>query len=482
MLGWRPPQSSKVWPLVIILLLGWMGLNWVCKRVHLEESVVGVYRLELFSLVDALEASQRVEFPKWQRWLGELDHLPLRLEEVMKESREAGIQMPGVFVDHALVWMVVHESQVATHDGSPAISKAHEWLALADPSEDVAYRPHVEAWLEGRELDPIEKQSLTQLCQDWSMDWAVQRLATRFAIEGAVAPTESLTNGRQRCLGRVISGGLMLGCLIVAVVGVLLVATFKRWPSQKGSQEARWIKLVPPAVLLLAFALIELGLLLIHELGKRFSSELMAESSQDFAGYYRAWWASMLIFIGGWLVVPRAMISLCGLGQVAVGRVVGWRWNELRQPQRWVVAMAIACVLLVAATALDRVVMNSGADRGGAMLDSLSFSMMGTSAGQWLVLALWAVVLGPVLEEWLFRGLIFRGLKGAWGIKVALVLSAGLFAAGHGYSLEGTWVVFGFGLVFGLIYMRTGSLVTTALVHCFHNGMLLVVTSLGGVL
>lgn len=89
------------------------------------------------------------------------------------------------------------------------------------------------------------------------------------------------------------------------------------------------------------------------------------------------------------------------------------------------------------------------------------------------VVALFAVVLGPLFEELLFRGFFFalvRRLAGAW----AAIFGAAIpFALLHGVQYEWSWqhlLLVGFaGVVFGFARYRTGSTAASALLHAGYN-------------
>lgn len=77
------------------------------------------------------------------------------------------------------------------------------------------------------------------------------------------------------------------------------------------------------------------------------------------------------------------------------------------------------------------------------------------------------VLFAPVLEELIFRGCILESLK-KYSTSFAVVFSALLFALLHLNLYQGL-PVFGMGLVFGWIYVRTGSLRTTIVLHLINN-------------
>ncbi|MCC6579142.1 MAG: CPBP family intramembrane metalloprotease [Phycisphaeraceae bacterium] len=90
------------------------------------------------------------------------------------------------------------------------------------------------------------------------------------------------------------------------------------------------------------------------------------------------------------------------------------------------------------------------------------------------LLLLSAIVVAPLLEEILFRGLVHQALAGILGmdrIRARIILAAGLFAFIHVGGV--TWHVlpslFALGLVLGYLYERTGSFVPSWTTHLMFN-------------
>jgi membrane protease YdiL (CAAX protease family) len=81
------------------------------------------------------------------------------------------------------------------------------------------------------------------------------------------------------------------------------------------------------------------------------------------------------------------------------------------------------------------------------------------------------VVLAPVVEELIFRGVIFSGFQKNYSPFWAIFLSALLFALFHlnPWQLGPTFLL---GLLLGLVRLRTGSLLAAILTHALHNGMI----------
>jgi len=82
------------------------------------------------------------------------------------------------------------------------------------------------------------------------------------------------------------------------------------------------------------------------------------------------------------------------------------------------------------------------------------------------------VVVAPVTEELLFRGIILRGLLNHCRVWSALVLSATLFAFIHLNPWQ-MMTAFAVGLTLGWVFLRTGSVWLCVLGHALNNGLFL---------
>lgn len=80
-----------------------------------------------------------------------------------------------------------------------------------------------------------------------------------------------------------------------------------------------------------------------------------------------------------------------------------------------------------------------------------------------------AVVLAPVFEEAVFRGLLFATLRRVLGFAGAAGLSAAIFAVAHGYGALGFVDVFLSGILWAWAFERTGSLVPGIVAHATTN-------------
>lgn len=81
------------------------------------------------------------------------------------------------------------------------------------------------------------------------------------------------------------------------------------------------------------------------------------------------------------------------------------------------------------------------------------------------------IVIAPVVEEMIFRGVIFSGFRRNYSPFWAIFLSALLFALFHlnPWQLGPTFLL---GLLLGYVRQKTGSLLASVVTHALHNAMI----------
>lgn len=118
----------------------------------------------------------------------------------------------------------------------------------------------------------------------------------------------------------------------------------------------------------------------------------------------------------------------------------------------------------------------------GALLVSVAVSQLGEPEGvkqaldvartPSLLVASLAVMalLAPLVEEVVFRGLLYGWVAGRWGTTVAWLVSSILFAAAHVEPAHAL-LVLPLGLWFGWLRRRTDSLWPSLVAHMVNNGL-----------
>jgi membrane protease YdiL (CAAX protease family) len=84
------------------------------------------------------------------------------------------------------------------------------------------------------------------------------------------------------------------------------------------------------------------------------------------------------------------------------------------------------------------------------------------------LMLIYAILLGPVLEELTYRGLSYKYAREAFGFWAANTIQAVFFGLAHMNLIQGIYA-FALGMVLGYIYSLTGNLFTTMVLHIFFN-------------
>lgn len=78
-----------------------------------------------------------------------------------------------------------------------------------------------------------------------------------------------------------------------------------------------------------------------------------------------------------------------------------------------------------------------------------------------------SIIIAPVLEELMFRGVLFNRLKIRIGIIPAMLLSSAVFGIGHEFG--GMTSAFLFGICMCIIYLKTDNILLTMSIHFLNN-------------
>jgi membrane protease YdiL (CAAX protease family) len=92
--------------------------------------------------------------------------------------------------------------------------------------------------------------------------------------------------------------------------------------------------------------------------------------------------------------------------------------------------------------------------------------------GQVVVSLLLLAVLAPLVEELVFRGLLYGWIAGRWGTMAAFIVSSLAFAAAH-FEPAHIVLVLPLGLLFGWMRRQTDSLLPSLVSHVLNNGFAL---------
>jgi membrane protease YdiL (CAAX protease family) len=95
-----------------------------------------------------------------------------------------------------------------------------------------------------------------------------------------------------------------------------------------------------------------------------------------------------------------------------------------------------------------------------------------------LALGTFAIVIAPIVEEVVFRGLLFAICERTLGVNFAVIVTAVLFATLHIPEYWPAWnhifIIFLVGLVFSFARGRTGALTPSIFLHAGYNSLMIV--------
>jgi membrane protease YdiL (CAAX protease family) len=139
----------------------------------------------------------------------------------------------------------------------------------------------------------------------------------------------------------------------------------------------------------------------------------------------------------------------------------------LRPPPSWwrAIGLAVVAVIVILIGAYVALALTDAGDEQNLTPEDWD----GSRAGQYAASFVAVVLIGPVVEELLYRGVGLKLLE-PYGRWIAVGVTAAIFGLGHGLLLSlGAFVWFG--IVVALVRLRTGSLYPAILVHSTFNAL-----------
>ena len=179
-----------------------------------------------------------------------------------------------------------------------------------------------------------------------------------------------------------------------------------------------------------------------------------------------------------WLLSDREMLAMLALffisGLVALAIAVapmGWRALPalgFRPARLWTIVLGAVGALVVSVAVTQFGIEPEGVKQ--------AMDVARTPALFVASLAVMAL-LAPLVEEAVFRGLLYGWLAGRWGTTIAWLISSILFAAAH-VELAHIILVLPLGLWFGWLRQRTDSLWPSLVAHIANNSLAVVAAGL----
>lgn len=338
-----------------------------------------------------------------------------------------------------------------------------ETLRALIPSVEAARRPLLEALLRGT---PLPAAALEERLRPWRAPVLVEQLSCeQIGAPGSRCPAQ---RGRIGWLARLLAASV-LPLLLLLVGSSLLLRDL--WRLRRGKLPPAPPLSGPPLglvdqTLLIAGGFVLVGEVLVPELLQTplqqglpalIPSAALAQGLQVLILYLTLTAVPLLILVA----------QLRGAGPMPAGGWLRWGWRPLGDAA--VQASLTLLKVLPAVSLAGWLVDHFGNDPGGSnpMLDLVLNRPDPLALACFL---LTAVVVAPLFEETLFRGVLLPGLAGWLGPRGAVLLSAALFAAAHLSLVE--WLpLFVLGCGLGWLRLRSGRLAPSVLMHGLWNGL-----------
>jgi membrane protease YdiL (CAAX protease family) len=290
--------------------------------------------------------------------------------------------------------------------------------------------------------------------------------ATKLALDWAATP-------QGRCLV-----GLYLGCLLTGLV--LDVVFVRRWLAARRGERAgdavifmplpertrgcarlrerpwTWREVNPVIIVLLGVQLVIQGAaLIIKKCGLSVDALVLTIICQGL-GFH-----GLGLLTLGWFMRRRRMDW---------DQAWGIRWRELgRRTGQGILAFVMILPLVLAASLLNRAIL-AGFGYPFSIQPVVEIFMQPLAGGLLAFLVLLALVVAPLAEEALFRGMLLPALARSLGILPAVLLTAVCFALLH-FSVSTLFPIFVLAAGLAFAYIATGSLWVPIVMHALFNGL-----------
>jgi membrane protease YdiL (CAAX protease family) len=163
------------------------------------------------------------------------------------------------------------------------------------------------------------------------------------------------------------------------------------------------------------------------------------------------------------LVIVWAVVT--GLGRRSIWKAPEWRWSWSNPLAKLLFILGIVIVMFV----LDSVVGRFLPESKETDFDRL----IKTSSNVRIVIALVAVLTAPLVEEWVYRGVLYSGLRRVAGVWTSVLVVAVLFAGVHFLQYWGAWAgmisITVLSLTLTIIRAKTKSILPCIAVHIVFN-------------
>ena len=301
------------------------------------------------------------------------------------------------------------------------------------------------------------RAALAAVRRELSPDWFTDRLAARLALRlgdaaGAADAERAIQTRGTWLLWRL--RGILAGEALLVALGLVALAAWIAGRRVRGARVAA-APMPPPWTTAEGVGLFARGA--VGVVGMAVVWPFLPDSS----------WSTLLVAMLQAIPVTGYLLWYCRGSWSTFADLFG-----LRVPGAALGTLVWATLALVGVSSLADVLTELAGTRLGVSThwtDGFQERLVWGAPGDVAADILDSCILAPVVEELLFRGLLYGTLRLCLGPLPATLLSAALFAVAHGYGVIGFASVFGSGVLWALAYERTRSLLPGILAHAAGN-------------
>jgi uncharacterized protein len=170
------------------------------------------------------------------------------------------------------------------------------------------------------------------------------------------------------------------------------------------------------------------------------------------------------------IFIVCSLAAFLKLRHIDIDSHAGFSKTSLRR------AVSTGIILLLAATPLIMIaelIMQSFFGGGSSRQEIVDLFNSSQTIQQRVMIIVLAVIVAPMSEEFIFRFFIYGVLRRYFGIAIALLFNAALFAAAHNH-LPSAFPLFVLGSCFTLAYEWSGSILVSMAMHSLFNSTQLI--------
>ena len=449
LLGHRVSQKSILWPLVVVMLPGWLLLVTLARRPNAATHTQFAFNERVGQHMLAYDHAET---------LGETANLAARhdtVETLFRQAKEARIITDPQVIRHALI--------EARFGDQPQASTLLATVSTAPKPS--AYFTIASKTIQNTPLSDDDKGALQQLRAETPGDWWLESIA---AQQHVASPAERAAFESQKARAwwsLRISDSLLTVLAVLALLLALpalkaLHSTWTIWPYSERIQ-----RLWPVPLMLFVVSLRGLLLLLGLYIGGIIVPLFAWSGQRDPLTVYHienslSFVFNFFLLVGTTYAVKEIVAPRCG----TLGEVLGLDLRDLRSRRLWIIAIPAAIALRYALAPLPAL-LDHWQIGGTSIYDGLSRSPAGYNTLGTLLSLLQAIVIAPFFEEVIYRGFLLSAFRNYFRPLNAILLTSLIFALAHGASFTGATTAFAYGIAYALLKLHTGRLSAAIVLH-----------------